>query len=442
MVILSGCDHVEVAHFTLDGGGNARAVQGIYATDARRLNLHHLTIRNLVKGEHYGPHAIHFNGSNPTRQHGVTDSVIADCTIENVGVGASFGGGIRLSWGSARNQVLRCTIRNTGRGGIFGDNGSSDLVIRGNTVAGSGGEGLGIEVWEGCDRSVIEDNQIDHWLSVSGCRFCAVRRNRVADASGTTKPYGLEIIGSCCVITDNVVGPGQGIGISVSNKIPKNYHYYAYNTIRGCYQWGAQLQGEEGGIAYHYFYRCQFLDTLVGHPAARYKGEGTGFRANGNMKHVVFEECEMSNNGRLGVQLIGPGVDALRFIRCILKDNKGAAVEGPRTYSALEWVNCVVEGNGRNDLPPSKPFPGRWPTTAIQAPAEARVGQPVTFAGGPSHPATALWDLGDGPPSVGDHVAHTYNRPGTYRVTLVAWDATGRGTRAERSIRIIARKQL
>jgi len=438
LIALSGCEDVEVAHLTLDGENNENVGQGISGGNSRRLKVHHVTICNLIKSKAFGPHGILFSGHNPTRERGVTDSEISDCTIENIGLEAKFGGGIRLAWGSSRNRVLRCVIRNTGRGGIFGDNGSTDLVIRENTVRGSGGAGLGIEVWGGCDRSAIEDNRIDHWLSVGGCSFCSARRNVVDDEGGTTKSYGLEIIGSYCVVTDNVVDHGQGIGISVSDKMVKNYHYYANNVIRSCYHWGAQLQGEAGGIAYHYFYRCKFLDTLVGHPSVKYKGaEGNGFRTNGHVKHLVLDECEFSGNGRFGVQLGGPGVDCLSFMRCAIRNNKAGAVAGPGDYTALEWLDCTVEGNGKNDLPPARPFAHAAPTASFEAPSTARVGEPVAFASTSARAAAVLWDFGDGPPSTEPRASHTYSRPGEYRVTLVVWDESGRGARAEKRIHIL-----
>ncbi len=438
MVFLTGCEDVEVAHLTLDGAGSPLARQGVYATDCRRLNVHHITVCDLAKGEGFGPHGIHFNGHNPTRERGVTDSVIADCTIENIGLGASFGCGIRVSWGSSRNHILRNTIHGTGRGGIFGDNGSNELVIRDNRVTGSGGEGLGIEVWGGCDRCLIEDNSIDHWLSIGGCDWCSVRRNVISEKTGVTKSYGLEIIGSYNIVTDNLVDQGQGIGISVSSRQPKEYVFYRDNTIKGCYHWGAQLQGEEGGIAYHYFYRCKFLETLVGHPSVKYKGgEGNGFRTNGRVKHMVLEECEMRDNQRFGVQLGGPDVDFLTFIRCVIQGNKGAAVVGPGEYSALDWVDCTVEGNARDDLPPRKAFAGPAPVADFEAPTEVPIGDEVTFTNRSGEVATAFWDLGDGIPMVGEQVTHTYLRPGQYRVTLIVWDHDGRGDRAEKTVRVI-----
>lgn len=441
LIQISGCESAEVAHLTLDGECNPLVLQGVSGSNSRRVKLHHMTIRNLVKTKTWGPHGILFSGRNPTRENGVTDSEISDCVIENIACDAKFGGGIRVAWGSSRNRILRNVIRNTGRGGIFANDGANDLVIRENIVTGSGGEGLGIEVWGHSDRAVIEDNRIDHWLSVGGCDFCAVRRNIVADEGGPTKPYGLEIIGSYNIVTDNVVGPVQGIGISVSSKMPKNYHFYARNIIRSCYHWGAQLQGETGGIAYHYFYRNKFLDTLVGHSSVIYKNdEGNGFRTNGNVQHLVFEECEFSNNGKLGLQLGGRGVDSFSFVRCRIENNKRAAVSGPHDYSQLEWVDCSVEGNGRNTLPPAKPFPIPPPTASFEAPANVRAGKAVAFAStsvaARGKIAAVMWDFGDGMPRVEPRVSRIYNEPGDYRVTLLVWDHQGRGARAEKLIRV------
>ena len=108
----------------------------------------------------------------------MTDSRITDCRIENIGLEAEYGGGIRLAWGSDRNEIAGNVVHNTGRGGIFGDH-SAELVIRKNRVSGSGGDGLGIEIWGGCPRSLIEDNTVDHWLSVDRGHQSAVRRNIV-----------------------------------------------------------------------------------------------------------------------------------------------------------------------------------------------------------------------------------------------------------------------
>ncbi len=442
LMVVAGCEDVEVAHLTLDGNNSRLIDQGISGSKSRRIRIHHVTVRNLGRADTWGPHGILFNGNNPTQENGVTDSEISDCLIENIAPDVKSAAGIRIAWGSSRNRVLRNVIRNTGRGGILANDGSNDLLICNNTVSGSGGEGLGIEVWGRSDRAVIEDNRIDHWLSVGGCDFCAVRRNVISDEGGPTKSYGLEIIGSFCIVTDNLVDHGQGIGISVSNTMRKDYHYYAGNTIRRCYHWGAQLQGESSGIANHYYYQCKFLDTLVGHPSVIYKGgEGNGFRTNGNVNHVIFEECEFSGNGRFGLQLGGPDVDYLSFLRCTIRNNKRGAVTGPNDFSHLEWVDCIVEDNGNDDLPASKPFPEPPSTADFTTSANPRAGEPVLFANQwevtKGRISGVLWDFGEGIPVFDKrHARHTFAKPGDYRVTMIAWGERGRGARAEKLIHV------
>ena len=235
---------------------------------------------------------------------------------------------------------------------------------------------------------------------------------------------------------------GQGIGISVSNKPPKNHIFWGYNTIQGCNQWGAQLQGEAGGIASHYFYRCKFLSMHARRGTPRYPNDaGHGFRFNGNAHHVTLEECEIRDNGRLGLQLGGAGVDFLSFVRCRIEGNQGAAVSGPGEYTALEWVECAVTGNGSDALPPAKPFPRPAPKAGFDAPATVRAGRPARFVSRSAASAGAiaqvLWDFNDGLPAAEPDATHTFAKPGAYRVTLVVWDEAGRGARVEKRIQVV-----
>ena len=113
---------------------------------------------------------------------------------------------------------------------------------------------------------------------------------------------------------------------------------------------------------------------------------------------------------------------------------------GPQNYSALEWVDCQVHGNGDDALPPPGDFGHAPPRASFVAPDSALVGQVVTFANrsrpGAGEIATSLWDFGHGPPSTVAAPGHIYDSPGTYRVTLVVWDSFGRGARNEKEIRI------
>jgi hypothetical protein len=439
VISISGCEDVEIAHLTIDGQENPLVVQGITGGNSRRLWLHHLTIRNLANTKTWGPHAILFSGRNPTMEGGVTDSRITDCRIENIGLGAKFGGGIRLAWGSVRNEVVGNQVHKTGRGGIFGDH-SAELAIRKNRVTGSGGEGLGIEIWGGCPKSLIEDNMVDHWISVDQGNQSAVRRNVVGADDGTLKGYGLEIIARDMVVTDNAVNRGASIGLSVSNKPVKNNVFWGYNTVRDCVQWGAQLQGESGGIAHHYFYRCDFETCVRGDPRARYKDSGHGFRTNGACQGLVFEECRFCDNGGDGVQLGGRDVDRITFLRSTITGNAMAAIAGPSQSTALLFSDCKLERNKSDKTPETKPFPSRAPVAEFLVPKALRAGEPGQFRctskAARGEIVERLWDFGHGIPEVTAEPKHTYGAPGTYRVTLIVWDKTGQASRAEKSVQV------
>jgi len=432
LVSINGCDDAELAHLTLDGQMSPLLNSGIGGGNSRRVKLHHLTIRDLVQTETFGPFGIIFNGVNPTCERGLTDSEISDCRIENIGVGAKYGGGIRLAWGCNDNRVLRNRVHLTGRGGIFGDH-STGLIVRENTVTGSGGTGLGLELWGGCHRSIVEDNRVDHWLSIDGGSQTAVRRNAIGTDDGTLKGYGIEIIARDVVVTDNVVEGGQFIGLSVSNKPVKNNVFWGYNTVRNCLQWGAQLQGEVGGAARHYFYRCAFENMVAGDERARYpKDSGHGFRTNGHCRQMVFEDCRFANNGGFGLQLGGPEVDALTFRDCTIQGNKGAAFSGGATNLRLE--NNTIEGNGKDNAPESQPSATPAPKADVTMPERIVAGQPAKFKVTTAAAAEVLWDFNDGIPEVAAEVEHVYEKAGEYRVTLVVWDEGGQGARVERMV--------
>ena len=179
---------VEITQLTLDANYNESTRNGIAAWYGRNHLFHDVTIKNLA---------------NPGFSHGiyfierVTDCIIKHNVIENISITSEWGGGIRLAHGSARNTVVWNIISNTGRGGILCDNESTDLIIKHNTVSKSGGTGLGIEIWNHCDRTVIEDNTIDSWLSLNRSDYCGIRRNVISRKDDIYKFWGIELAGGC-----------------------------------------------------------------------------------------------------------------------------------------------------------------------------------------------------------------------------------------------------
>ncbi|MCE9630649.1 MAG: right-handed parallel beta-helix repeat-containing protein [Planctomycetia bacterium] len=453
LVALDGCEDVELAHVTIDGENNPLVHQGIGGGDARRLSIHHVTVRRL-NAKTFGPHGMLFGGTRPTPENpagrpGMTDSRITHCTLEEIGLDAEFGGGIRLAFGCDRNEVSDNRVDRTGRGGIFGD-GAAELDIRRNRVTGSGGEGLGIELWGGCPRSVIEDNDVDHWISIDGGEQTAVRRNRVQAADGSLKGFGIEIIARDVVVSDNVVDGGAIIGLSVSNARVKNNVLWARNTVRDCVQWGAQFQGESGGIAHHFFHGCRFEKTRKGDSRSRYPGaDGHGFRTNGRCRGLVFEDCIFRDNGGYGVQLGGPEIDVLSFRNCRFIDNAAGQGTPPDASIRVEFLHCTMVAQGKTQpLPDARPFSGSGPEADFESPERITAGKPATFrcisktdqsaadAGNAGVIVDRLWDFGHGIPAVAAEAVVTFPTPGTKRVALVVWDREGRGALVEKQVTV------
>jgi heat shock protein HslJ/PKD repeat protein len=82
------------------------------------------------------------------------------------------------------------------------------------------------------------------------------------------------------------------------------------------------------------------------------------------------------------------------------------------------------------------------PVARINGPAQAEVGQSVTFDGSGSTSGVTItaytWDLGDGNGATGSSVTHTYNEPGTYTVILSITDEQNRTSQATATIQITA----
>ena len=93
---------------------------------------------------------------------------------------------------------------------------------------------------------------------------------------------------------------------------------------------------------------------------------------------------------------------------------------------------------------PEQPNLGDLPPLAvISGPAQAQVGQPVSFSAtgstvaGGSQIVSFDWTWGDGTGASGADVTHLYNNPGVYEVTLTVADDKGRSNRAMHQIQVV-----
>lgn len=437
-------NNIELTGFTLDGLNGEHAGDGISVGGTHGHYIHDLRVRNLISpSSQFGSHGIYAVWD-------MDDSRIENNEFLDIGKEDYFGGGIRLAAGSENNLIVNNTVRNTGRGGIFLDH-STDNIIRNNTISGSGlaKEGLGIEVWGESHRAIVEDNNIDHWLSIDSSNFVAVRRNTVTATDGTVKFIGVELAGgSDIIITNNTVGRGNQIGFSVSNSVDKKRVYVAGNTFSTSETWGSQIQDNGGETRQFYLYNNTFTDAENDGDEI-YDAKTMGFRFNATsggagIRQFVFDSNKIIDNDEIGllfggVDQPGGGIDEFSFIDNTITGNGTRGIENGDKLELknLDWgAGNNVSGNGSNNggLTSHGFTNNDKPTASILTDDDDLVvnqGQLVNFGflytdDGDAQPAEVLWDFDEGLPVVDYTPAHTFNKPGVYTVALVAWDSQGR----------------
>ncbi len=476
MIGINGVEGVTVSKLTLTAAGNINVRSGIEAEASKELLISHVTVKDFALDtgdeDDFGPHGIHFTGADNNKS-GVIKSEITDCTISNIGVNSEWGAGIRISYGSSRNRILRNTLSDFGRGGILCDNGSTNLVISNNNITGTGlwddpdeeglynGEALGVEIFGGCMSAVVEDNIVDHWISIAAdSHFSAVRRNTVKTSEGRAYSWcQLELAESgYSVFTNNDVGSGAQTGISMSNfagDTPVEYGYFAYNTIKDPALFAVNLDGEGDSIRNIYFYKNDILGSKADHPASEAPGSGgVGMYLNG-ADSITFDSCKFDGHERQGVRVKPstadsdgpPDVDHIRFVNSSIT-NSGKAfvfwdtqpISQYRNYKAFEAENFTVTKNEDNTIPVEKSSDNKAPIAIINAPSTGVVGEHLQFSSASNDPdgsiKAVLWDFDAGIPQISFRPVYAYNKAGTYRITLVVWDNEGNASRVEKTIKI------
>lgn len=440
---------ITIRDLTLDGNSSVYCSQGIEAYNLSNLRITDVLIKNLVNTPNeFGPHGIYFAGS-------VTDSNITNCEFINIGVDSEWGAGIRVSHQSARIEISNNIITETGRGGILLNDGVTGSTISNNQISQIGlhSVGISIEVFEECHQTIVEDNVVDHWISLDTSNFVAVRRNTIGGPTTTDIKFAsLEAAGVCenCIFSDNIAGQGNHIGISVSNQGLKKHILFLRNTITNAATWGAQIQGDQEGAFRMYFRENRFENT-INSTTSLYNAGGPGFRINENVRQFVFDQNTFSSNQLVGMQILDNndptqttvGIDELTFINNTFTNNLGSSilVNPEATIENIQWENNVVANNTPDVSLSSIGFTSNIaPVATINSPDTIRVGHPVSLSytienGVPAQ--NALWDLDHHLPSNLTQPNIVYNTPGEYKISLVLWNTQGRASYIEKTIQVI-----
>ncbi|MEM1212159.1 MAG: right-handed parallel beta-helix repeat-containing protein [Planctomycetota bacterium] len=422
---MEGVNNVTLRGLTMDGTGSGLSY-GVVAWNGSGHTIDRIEVKEL-SGPEFGPLGVYFSTN-------VTDSSITNSEFSEIGTDADFGGGIRVAMQSKRVTVEGNTVTNTGRGGIFFNDGSSDAVIRNNTVTGSGLEafGLGIELQNDVDGSVVEGNTIDSWLSVDNSQRVAVRDNKIGSATATDFKFaGLELVDvTHVVLADNDVLRGTDVGLSFSGQEDTEGVIVARNEITRSNTFSAQLQGddnEDGNVLAKVLLLENKLTDGLGGTGFVGDGFGDGLRLNANVEDLLAVGNEITGHAGQGLSLLGQN-ERLRFIDNEIKNNAGDGVhptDGASLPTDLQWLNNVVSGNGSDAQPVSQGFADGFQTVSLGAVGELEVGEAVTLSVTPSLgfvPDAVLWDLGYGTPVLGLSVDAVFDGPGEYEVTVLAYD--------------------
>ncbi|MEO0529179.1 MAG: right-handed parallel beta-helix repeat-containing protein [Planctomycetota bacterium] len=451
MIDLSGGRNgVELTGFTLDGRNAGVARHGILGGNSSGHHLHNLGFRDFALSNDWSVQGIYFYAN-------VDNTRIENNDFTNIGTNAEFGSAIRLSNGSQFNTIAGNTIQNMGRGGIHTERDSTDNVIRGNTVLGSGlavGNGslpLGIEIWMNSGRTIIEDNVIDHWLSVDRSDVVAVRRNTVLADEGLVAYAGIELAGgSDNVFTDNTVGRGHQIGLAIATfneGSNKERVFIGRNTFSDSETWGAQLQDSAHPVGQVYLYDNTFEraendgDELFGSTTAAMRllslGGGAG------IENIVFESNRFIDNDETAIQLINQSqLDSLEFIDNTISGNGGAAVTGGNPANVV-WQGNTVSGNGQNNTLSEGGFANGPPSVQITMDSlTVLVGETIDFGflytdDNSASPGDVLWDFDEGLPVLDASPSRSFDVAGVYDITLLAWDPQGRASRSSVTLNVL-----
>lgn len=168
---------------------------------------------------------------------------------------------------------------------------------------------------------------------------------------------------------------------------------------------------------------------------------GHGFRFNGDCRGMAFEECVFGGNGGFGLQIGGRNVDALSFINCAFKDNSQGSAIGLSPGIVADFKGCEFSGNKASEPASAITFPTAAPAADFHAPQSIHAGAAARFECASKavngEIIERLWDFNHGIPEISPTPQHTFEKPGIYRVTLIVWDSSGRGARAEKRVEVI-----
>jgi len=450
--IPSMANNIEISYITFLGNDSFAVYSVIHMINAENIKIHHVTIKNF-DGDTKGIFAGYGNATEHSR-----NIEISNCVVDSIGPSLGIGSepsvqptGIMFDGYHTGITIQDNVVKNIGFCGIKIASNCTDISIKRNIVKDMyykslDNDGCDIELWGYCSNAVVEDNEIDYWLSVDYSSYVAVRRNTIGKNATGTNYVALELAGTCTnnIFTDNVLAGKHKAGIGIwghEEGFGASYSYFSRNSVSDMSGYGVLIASvwqntANKGNKYLFFKDCDFTGTKKGGEWGN--GSGIGFWSTSD--YITFDNCRINNNAGYGVVfqywVDENHTDHLSFVNCTIKNNNDGVFNHHSNYTAFEFQGGTVDG----DILSQKPFNNEKPVVVITGSDSGSVGASITFTSNSSvsHGSAGhiLWDLDDSFPLNGDSVTHTYAKAGTYKVTLIIWDNDGRGSVAEKTVTI------
>ncbi|MEQ8209480.1 MAG: right-handed parallel beta-helix repeat-containing protein [Lacipirellulaceae bacterium] len=465
----SSRNNVTLENFTVDGTGTqsngtspARAMNGILLQNTSGHVIRNMRVRDITQVQ------TDFSGGSNSGirfASGVSNSLIEGNEIRNIGVDAIRGTAIRGN-NSPSNKVVNNLIQDVGRTGIHFAH-SSNMVVQRNTVIDSGlydgptsvqwaGDGLSIELFGGSSNSVVEDNQVDRWISMASASKTAVRRNKIITPAYRTEieTAGLELAsGDDNIFTDNFVGPGARMSLLVvaNNNETVERVFLGRNTFSEGSGRNAQIHANAGTPVHRlYFYDNKFINSQATSDDPSFTYAGVRLLSGGpgldeGVREIVFEANEVSGNNGHAFRIGGSNHSELVFYENVVTQNTGDAFHGTKVFPSVHFdSNNTVENNGGSEATPTDTgFDNTAPLAMILSDSIVSVGSPIDFGMAYSDdnstmPDDILWDFDEGVPVLDLAPTQNFERAGMHQVTLVVWDNDGRAARHTVEVDVLA----
>jgi hypothetical protein len=441
-IVFENVEDVTISHFAIDNNNSAEITTsfGVYSTTGGGNHISNITVKNIQVEDGKGVLLI----QNP----GLPVTTLRNCHFTSIR--GHFSTGILMYHG--KFDIKHNTLNNIGGNGIVGINFSGKVAdnaihTTGNDFINGNASGfMSIELHPdntnpGPYDLIIENNEMDSWMSVVGGHDIAIRNNQLIGDGWIELGFVKGIISGNTVNNATAANPDRAIS-GISLQTPCKNLLISDNTILNTRMSGIGVNGHAGTWPSDHIEKIYFKSNRIENTQNEFNfggtNPGTAFSIIAYAYKLDFDQNLIKNNKAEGFSLVRYEnanylPDEFSFINNTIEDNVGVAfLDGNTTYGGENVFSStnIVSGNGTDNSFSNKGF------LANQKP-DITLGTPTLSNGVYSFPyeftddgtlTEILWDFGEGLANMNFSPTHVFSNQQTYKISVVAWDNEGRAT--------------